>query len=147
MRLKLLHFHAIDVADISRTNVHRRRWSQRNLSENRNIQGNQSTDILSKIPGLRRHSFLVSRRWRCRPRLLKVSNSSLTDTISEATTKPLSHLTKAYRPQSLTHSPTHSLTHSLIQQVNRSLNYLIKIYSINHWFIGSFIIYSITCIQ
>ena len=48
----------------------RRRWSQRNFSENRNIQSNQSKDILSKIRGLRRNIVLASRRCRWRPRLL-----------------------------------------------------------------------------
>ena len=42
-----------DVADIqeltSIVSFRRRRWSQRNSSENRNVHGNQSKDILSKI--------------------------------------------------------------------------------------------------
>ena len=40
----------------------RRRWSQQNFSQNRNIQGNQSKDMLSEIRGLRRNRFLASRR-------------------------------------------------------------------------------------
>ena len=80
MSLQLLHFHAVliqNVADISRTTVHMhaslRSGAERNFSENRNIQDNQSkADIFNKIRGLRRNIFLVSRRWHCRPRLLKV---------------------------------------------------------------------------
>ena len=51
-----------NVADISRTFTvsSRRRWSQWNFSENRNIRGNKSEDMLSKIHG-----------WR-KPRLLEV---------------------------------------------------------------------------
>ena len=45
-----------NVVDISRTSnvlFRRRRWSQRNFSENRNTRGNQSKDMLSKVRGLR----------------------------------------------------------------------------------------------
>ena len=81
MRLQLLHFHAVfkmwpTFQELTSTvSFRRRRWSQRNFSENRNIQGNQSKDVLSKIRGLRRTIFLASRRWRCRPRSFKVPNS------------------------------------------------------------------------
>ena len=54
----------------------RRRWSPRNFSENRNIQGNLSKDVLNKIRGLRRNIFLASRRWRCRTRLLQVPTTT-----------------------------------------------------------------------
>ena len=82
MRLQLLHFHAVfktwptfqELTSI--VSFRRRRWSQSNFSENRNIQCNQSKDILSKIRGLRRNIFLASRRWRCRPRLLKFPNNT-----------------------------------------------------------------------
>ena len=78
MRLQLLHFHAVfktwstfqELTPI--VSFRRRRWSQRNFSENRTIQGNQSKDMLSKMRGLRRNIFLASRRLRCCPRLLKV---------------------------------------------------------------------------
>ena len=66
MRLQLLHFH-VSFADISRTFTvsSRRRWSQWNFSENRNIRGNKSEDMLSKIHG-----------WR-KPRLLEVPTFAL----------------------------------------------------------------------
>ena len=56
-----------NVADISRTFTVslRRRWSQWNFSENRNIRGNKSEDMLSKIHG-----------WR-KPRLLEVPTFAL----------------------------------------------------------------------
>ena len=75
MRLQLLHFHVVfktwptfqELTSI--VSFRRRRWSQRNFSENRNIPGNQSKDMLnSKI---RIIIFLASRCWRCRPRLFK----------------------------------------------------------------------------
>ena len=47
----------------------RRRWSQRNFSENRNIQGNQCKYMLNKILGLRsKKYFSCLPTWRCRPR-------------------------------------------------------------------------------
>ena len=77
MRLQLLHFHAVfktwptfqELTPI--VSFRRRRWSQRNFSENRNIHGNQSKDMLNKIRRLRRNIFLASRCWRCLPRLLR----------------------------------------------------------------------------
>ena len=71
-----VHFHAVFKTWptfqelMSIVSFRRRRWSQSNFSENRNIQGNQSKDILSKIRGLRRNIVLASRRCRWRPRLL-----------------------------------------------------------------------------
>ena len=64
MRLQLIHFHAVfkmrstfqELTSI--VSSRRRRWSERNFSENRNIQGNQSKDMLSKIQALRRNIFL-----------------------------------------------------------------------------------------
>ena len=52
MRLQLLHFHAVfktwptfqELTSI--VSFRKRRWSQRNFSENRNKQGNQSKDML-----------------------------------------------------------------------------------------------------
>ena len=78
MRLQLLHFHAVfktwptfqELTSI--VSFRRRRWSQSNFSENRNIQCDQSEDILSKTRGLRINIFLASRRWRWCPHLLKV---------------------------------------------------------------------------
>ena len=80
MRLQLLHFHAVfktwptfqELTSI--VSFRRRRWSQRNFSENRNIQGNQSKDVLSKIRGLRRNIFSCLQRWRPRSRLLEFPN-------------------------------------------------------------------------
>ena len=65
MRLQLLHFHVVcktwptfqELTSI--VSFRRRRWSQRNFSENRNIQCNQSKDVLSKIRGLGRNIFLA----------------------------------------------------------------------------------------
>ena len=82
VRLQLLHWfprclqNMTDIVQELTSNVsfRKRRWSQRNFSENRKIQGNQSKDILSKTRGLRRNVFLASRRWCRRPRLLKVPN-------------------------------------------------------------------------
>ena len=85
MRLQLLHFHAIfkmwptfqELTSI--VSLRRRCLSQRFLSENRNIQGNQSnilSKVLSKMQGLRINIFLASRRWHCHPRLLKVPNNN-----------------------------------------------------------------------
>ena len=63
-----------NVTDISRTSIasfRRRRWSQQNFTKNRNIQGNQSKDVLnSKIWGLWINIFLASRCWCWRPHLL-----------------------------------------------------------------------------
>ena len=66
MRLQLLHFHTVfktwptfqELTSI--VSFRRRRWSQRNFSENRNIQGNQSKDMLSRIGGLWRNIFETS---------------------------------------------------------------------------------------
>ena len=65
-----------------RSNVHRfvqrNRWAQQNLSENRNLQGNQSKDMVNeqiKTRGLRINVFLAFQRWRCRPCLLMVPNN------------------------------------------------------------------------
>ena len=52
MRLQLLHFHAVfkmwptfqELTSI--VSVRRRRWSQRNFSENRNILGNQKICLI-----------------------------------------------------------------------------------------------------
>ena len=66
-----------NVADISRTNIHRFVQEETlNFSKNRNIQGNQSKDILSKIQALWRNIFLASRRWCCCPHLLKVPSTA-----------------------------------------------------------------------
>ena len=52
MRLQLLHFHALFKTWLtfqeltSIVSLRRRCWSQENISENRNIQGNQSKDML-----------------------------------------------------------------------------------------------------
>ena len=48
------HFHAVfktwpTFQELTSIVSFRRRWSQRNFSENRNIQGNQSKDVLNKI--------------------------------------------------------------------------------------------------
>ena len=87
MRLQLLHFHAVfktwptfqELTSI--VSFRRRRWSQRNFSENRNIHGNQSKDVLKERRRLLgRNNVLASRRWRCRPRNGNCSQSSVTQT-------------------------------------------------------------------
>ena len=50
MKLQLLHFHAVFKTwpifqELKSIVSFRRRWSQRNFSENRNIQANQSKDL------------------------------------------------------------------------------------------------------
>ena len=64
MRLQLLHFHAVfktwlTFQELTSINsFRRRRWSERDSGENRNIQGNQRNDMLNKIRGLVRNFFL-----------------------------------------------------------------------------------------
>ena len=88
MRLQLLHFPAVfktwptfqELTSI--VSFRRRRWSsERNLSENRNIQGNQLKVKICLAENTRITknyvSCLLNRRCRCRLRLLKVSISLL----------------------------------------------------------------------
>ena len=64
VRLQLLHLHAVfkmwptfqELTYI--VSFRRRRWSQRNFSENRNIQGNQSKDMLNEGRGLGRNIYI-----------------------------------------------------------------------------------------
>ena len=76
MRLQLLHFHSVfktwptfqELTSI--VSFRRRRWSQGNFGKNRNIQGKQSKDILSKTRITKKY-FSCFQRWRRRPRLLR----------------------------------------------------------------------------
>ena len=67
-----------NVADISRTNIHlfvqKETLESTEFQRKRNIQDNQSKDMLSNMRITKKYFFCL-RRWRRRPRLLKVPNS------------------------------------------------------------------------
>ena len=60
----------------------RRRWNQRNFSENWNKLCNERKDMLSKIRGLRRHICTSCRYCHCRSRSLRVPSGSLNPTLN-----------------------------------------------------------------